>query len=249
MKTRTALTTIAALATAIVLVPTAALAQTDATRTRPTRDPAAAQSRVDDVKARCLKQIDRRQTALSAAKSRVDSAKAITDAHQSALDANIESTASGLSSLADTIQGDTTMEQLRADCQKIVQDYRVFVLVIPRARLVRASDSEMAATVRLNGVVTRLQSAIDKAKSDGKDTTKAESDLSTMKTAIASASSHASGIYDAVIGLTPADYNANHDVLKPSRENARTAAQAVRDAVAAGRATRDDLKALKASNS
>src|SRR4051794_40379221 len=98
MKTRLALTTIAAIATALVLVPTAALAQAEAARTRPTRDPAAAENRVDAVKARCLKQIDRRQTALSAVKTRVDEARTITDAHQSGLDANIESTASGLSS-------------------------------------------------------------------------------------------------------------------------------------------------------
>ncbi|MEY2468548.1 MAG: hypothetical protein QOF21_1246 [Actinomycetota bacterium] len=250
MKTRSALTTVAALATALVLVPTAAFAQTDTTRTRPTRDPAAARERaatrersVDEVKARCLAQIDRRQTALSAAKKRLDNSRFLTDAHQAALDANIEATASGLSSLADTIQGDTEMEQLRADCRKIIDDYRVFVLVIPRGRLVRASDGAIAAATRLTGVADRLQSAIDKAKADGKDTSKAEADLAKMKTAIASAKSHASGVYDAVIGLTPADYNANHDVLMPSRTNVRAAAAAIKEAVAAGRATREDLKA------
>ena len=245
MKTRTALTTITALATAAVLMPTAAFAQSNTARTRPTRDPAAAEGRpVDTVKARCLQQIDRRQTALSAAKARLENAKFLTDAHQSALDANIESTASGLSSLANTIQGDTSMDQLKADCKKIVEDYRVYVLVIPRARLVRASDAELGASSKLTNVAGRLQSAIDKAKSQNKDTTQAEADLAKMNAAIATITPNASGVFSAVINLTPADYNANHDVLDSSRSNVRTAAKGVHDAVAAGRATRNDLKAL-----
>jgi hypothetical protein len=245
MKSRFALATIAAVAAAAALAPTAAYAQTDTTSTTNPRAARRAEARsdaIDEVKSRCLNQIDRRQKALSELKARLANAKFLTDAHQAALDAINEQTSSGLSSLADTIQSEDNFEQLKAECRQIVEGYRVFALVRPRARLVLAADRELTAVTKLNGVADRIQSAIDKAKSEGRDTSKAEADLATMRAAITSASSHASGVYDAVIHLTPADYNANHGVLDAPRAEVRAARDSLKQAVAAGRDARQSLK-------
>ncbi len=248
MKTRYALVTAAVVAGAL-LAPTAAFAQTDTTSTtvaRGTRRAERQSAAADEVKSRCLNQIDRRQKALSAEKARLQNAKFLTDAHQSALEAINDKTSSGLATLADTIQGEDNFEQLRAECRQIVEDYRVFALVRPRTRLVLASDRELAAVTKLNGVADRIQSAIDKAKADGRDTAQAEASLATMRAAIASASDHADGVYGAVIDLKPADYNANNHVLDAPRSDVRAARDNLKQAVASGRDARHALKATAA---
>lgn len=247
MRTRFALTATAAAVVAALLAPTAALAQADTSTTTPSargaRRAEVKSQAVDEMKTRCLSQIDRRQNALSAEKTRLQNAKFVTDAHQSALESINEQTSSGLATLADKIQGESDFNQLRVECRQIVDNFRVFALVRPRTRLVLASDRELAAVTKLTAIADRVQSAIDKAKANGKDTTQAEADLATMRSAIASAKSHADGVYDAVIHLTPADYNANHEVLTPPRTNVRSARDSLKQAVASGRAARKSLQA------
>lgn len=253
MKTRYGLATITLIGTAVVagalFAPTAAFAQTDTTSTTVARGARRAERQsaaLDEVKSRCLRQIDQRQKALGADKQRLQNAKALTDAHQRALEAINDKTSSGLATLADTIQGEDNFEQLRAECRQIVEDYRVFTLVRPRTRLVLASDRELAAVPRLNGVADRIQSAIDKAKADGRDTKQAEASLAAMRGAIASASDHADGVYGAVIELKPADYNANNNVLDAPRSDVRAGRDNLKQAVASARDARQALKATPA---
>ncbi len=259
------LITATAVVAALVLTPSAALAQTDATTTtaperkpRPPREappreappreapprerPPARDDSVDGMKQRCLHQVDRRLRALAEEDRRLDNVGALTAAHRAALKAINAEVSSGLSSLADEIQAEDNAEELRAECRRIVTDFRVFVLVRPRARLVIASDRALAAATRLTGVADRIQEAIDDAKADGRDTAEAEAHLAAMQAAIGDAQNHASGVYEAVIHLTAADYNANSDVLDPARRSTRAAREELRTAVAEGRAARDALK-------
>jgi len=247
MKTRFALV---ALVAACLLTPTAALAQRPEAQ-RPERPeqterperPERREAAIDGVKTRCLNQIDRRQRALSADKARLEKARFLTDAHQAALEAINNQTSSGLARLADVIQGEDNVEELRAECRQIVEGFRVFALVRPRSRLVTASDRAIAATTKLGGVADRIQAAIDQAKAENRDTAAAEASLATMRAAIATAASDAGGVYEAVIHLTPADYNANNAVLDRPRGKVRSARDSLKQAIAAGRDARQSLKA------
>src|SRR5262249_17271343 len=136
---------------------------------------------IDRVKSRCLMAIDNRQQVLTQLDSLLNNRSSLTDAHHQKLQQIDDQTASGLTALANTIQGETDGSQLRTECYEIRDDFRVYVLVRPRARLVVAGDRELAAVNKLTDAATRIQSAIDKAKANGKDTTKAEADLATMK--------------------------------------------------------------------
>ncbi|MBA2608320.1 MAG: hypothetical protein H0U92_05255 [Actinobacteria bacterium] len=226
----------ALVAVALVITPTAALAQT---RERP----AASEERIDRVKARCLAQIDRRQRALEAEANRLDQARGLSAEHKSALKQINTQVSDGLEALAAEIQGEDNAEELRAECRRIVEGFRVFTLVRPRTRVVIASDRELAAVARLGSVAKRIQAAIDKAKADGRDTAEAEQHLASMRSATDAAAGKAGGVYDDVIGLTAADYNANHDVLKPSIAAVRDARNSIRTAISEARAARDALKA------
>lgn len=228
---KTKLVATAAVALALVATPTVAFAQV--------RDRQQVQDqRVDRVKARCLAQIQRRQTALTEMDNRLDQAKAIAEDHRGALKRIDTQSSDGLTSLANEIQGEDNVTELRAECRRIVEDFRVFALLRPRARVVLASDRELAAVTRLRNVEDRLQAAIDKSD---KDTTEAKQHLASMKTAVDAAASKAGGIYDAVIGLTPADYNANNNVLSPSVTSVRAARDDIKTAVTEAKATRAAL--------
>ena len=217
-------------------------APSDKPRERPPADGERRAMAMDEVKSRCLHQIERRHEALTAVKRRLSRARFVTDQHEAALVQNIDSTASSLSRLADVIQGEDNFEELRAECRSIVVDHRVFVLVIPRVRLVLASDAALGAAGRLTTAADHLQAEIDKAKAEGRDTSEPESDLARMRTHIATAKDQADGVYGAVINLTPADYNANNEVLRPAREAVRNAKNELRAAVAAGREVRQGLE-------
>ncbi|MEY2398372.1 MAG: hypothetical protein QOJ00_1546 [Actinomycetota bacterium] len=203
---------------------------------------ASSDQRMDRVRTRCLAQIDRRQRALDAGDTRLDGARALTDAHRAALKQIDAQTSDGLSQLATRIQSDSTVDQMRTDCRSIVEDYRVFALVRPRARVVAASDRVAAAVTRLGKVADRLQQAIDKAKAEGRDTTTASQHLAAMRADTSDAAGHVDGVYDSVIHVTPAEYNANHDVLKTAIANVRAGRSSARDAVSEARQARTALR-------
>jgi hypothetical protein len=234
MKIRASVLTAAALTATLVLTPAAASAQV---RDRsPQRDAAL----VDRVKSRCLTAIDRRQQAIVELNRRLDGARNLNDAHAAALKQIDDNTSSGLASLANTIQGEDNGEQLRAECRQIVDDYRVFALVRPRARLVVVSDRELAAVDRLHAAADRIQAAIDKAKGEGKDTSQAEADLAAMRSATDTAAQHAGAVYEEVIHITPQSYNPG--VLTPGRDDTHAARDAIQSAAKSGHAAVGELR-------
>jgi hypothetical protein len=178
---------------------------------------------IEDVRARCLAAIDVRLPALAAARAGVATNRHVTDDHQSALTADIDETAARLRVLADTIKADTDLAALRDHCRSIFEDNRVFALVLPRARLVVGADTATDAAAKLRDVAGKLSEAIDRAEAAGQDVTQAKMDLNTMKAAIASGVASAGTVPGAVLGLTPADWNADHEVLTPARQSLRSA--------------------------
>jgi chromosome segregation ATPase len=211
----------AALGAGLVLtLPATALAAPSG-RTRPpvserTRDP-------ESMKARCLAAIDTRLTALEAASGRLAEGQHVTDEHENTLSGIISDTAASLTLLAAEIGADTDAEALKADCRSIFEDHRVFALVLPRTRLVVASDTAVAAAGRLDQAADRIEQAIAKAEAAGKDVTQVKADLAAMRSEIDSARTTATDVPDSILGLTPANWNANHDVLVPAREALRSA--------------------------
>jgi hypothetical protein len=190
-------------------------------RTRPTvsertRDP-------EKMKARCQEAIDKRLTALETASGRLAQARHVTHEHEATLSGIIDGTSASLGVLAGEIAADTQAEALKAHCRSIFEDHRVFALVLPRTRLVVASDTAVAGAGRLDRAADRIEQAIAKAEAAGQDVTQAKADLEAMRVEIDSARSSAAGVPDGILGLTPADWNADHGVLTPAREALRSA--------------------------
>ena len=214
MKLRSSVLAATAITAALAMTPAAALAQTQP----PTRDRTAVRdAMIDRVKTRCLAQIDRRQRAISELNTRLDNRNTLSDDHRAALKQIDDSTSAGLTTLANTIQGETDGTKLRAECRSIVDDYRVFVLVRPRARLVSIGDRELAAVAKLHDVSARIAAKHPDA------------DLTALNADIDAAASHAGAIYDEVNHLTPQSYSAG--VLTPGRDDAHAARDSIRAAI------------------
>jgi hypothetical protein len=178
---------------------------------------------IDDLRARCLAAIDVRLPALAAARTALTGNDHLTDDHQAALESDIDQTAARLRDLANLIKADTDLAAMRDHCRSIFEDNRVFALVLPRVRLVVGSDVASDAGAKLRDVAAKLADTIARAEAAGHDVRQAKLDLDMMKAHIASGVASAGSVPGAVLGLTPADWNANHDVLAPAQQSLRSA--------------------------
>jgi hypothetical protein len=178
---------------------------------------------LETLRAKCLAAIDVRLPALAAARADAVGNQHLTDDHRAALTANIDETTARLHTLADGIKADTDLATLRDHCRSIFEDNRVFALVLPRTRLVVGADTAADAGAKLHDVAGKLADAIAKEEAAGRDMGQAKADLDAMKAQIASAVAAAGTVPGSVLGLSPADWNANHDVLQPARQSLRVA--------------------------
>ena len=210
-------------------------------------DPTDARRSIEDLRARCIAAIDVRLPALAAARQAVSDNEHVTDDHQAALAADIEETADRLRVLADRIKADNDLATLKEHCRSIFEDNRVFALVLPRARLVVGADTATDAGAKLGDVAARLADAIAKVEGAGQDVGQAKLDLDAMKAAIASGVASAGSVAPAVLGLTPADWNANHEVLTPARQSLRSARADLKVARDLAHKIRNDLRPPAAS--
>lgn len=195
---------------------------------------AKAEPTVEDLQAVGLCEVNRRLATIERLQEGIDNARALTDAHQVALEAILRNAASGLRALRAEIEADTTVPALRADIKRIFEDFRIYGLVTRQVRLVAAADSVDAAGAALNATAERLASLIAQAETNGRDVSEAKADLAAMETAIAEALAGAQGVADEVLPLTPDDWNAG------------TAGPALREAREAIEAARADLRTAKA---
>jgi hypothetical protein len=197
---------------------------------------------IDDLRARCLAAIDVRLPALAGAKTALSGNDHVTDDHEAALVADLDETAARLRVLAEQIQADTEAAALRDHCRSIFEDNRVFALVLPRVRLVAGADTAADAGAKLRDIAGKLADAIARAEAAGQDVTQAKLDLDLMKAHIASGVASAGSVPGAVMGLTPADWNANHEVLTPARQSLRSARADLKVARDLAHKIRNELK-------
>jgi hypothetical protein len=191
-------------------------------------------------------EIDRRLATITELQGRVTAAGGLTSADRTTLQAQLATSASGLTILRAQVDGETDRTTLRADLKKIVTDFRIYALMVPRTAEVIAADAELAAVARFGTLNTKLKARIDAAKAAGKDVTQAQSDLDAMQAKLAQVSPLVQGIPAAVLSLTPAQYNAG--TARPVLVSSRTSLQGGRGllvgAWADARACGAALKAL-----
>ncbi len=168
-------------------------------------------------RARCTTMIDVRLAELTKLDAALQRAKRITDDHRDAQRASDAAAAAGLGALRTKIAGDTDRTTLTADCRMIVDGYRVFALRAPQTHLVIGGDAVAVAISTLDTTVPKLAAAIERAAAAGEDVAAARTALADLQTKLDDATARSAGVADGVLGMTPADYNANHALLDGAR--------------------------------
>lgn len=203
---------------------------------------------LDTLKQTCEAAIDRRVSSLGDLQGKVSSSTYLTASDKTILLGEISAEHDGLAALRVKIAADPDRATLVADCKSIVEHYRVYLLMIPKAHLMIASDAATVIGQKLTDLATKLQADIDRATSAGKDTADAQRDLNNLKAAI-SAGTGAAGPVDGLLNFTlplnPSEYPADQQNVKTARADMGTTHT---DFVQAGKDARQvvaDLKALK----
>jgi hypothetical protein len=198
----------------------------------PTPVAATAAQKLAALQSKGTAEIDRRLSNLTAATAKLAASTKLTAADKTALTTQVQDEITGLTALKAKLAAETAIAGARADVVSIVADYRVYVLVLPKTRLVASADRFAAAEDNLTSLYTKLKGKVP--ATDAASTAK----LADMQSHIAAAQTISGSLASKLLALQPTGYNANHAVLMQYRATLKTA-QA--DLVAA----RDDAKAVR----
>jgi peptidoglycan hydrolase CwlO-like protein len=188
------------------------------------------------IKTKCDTAVKTRVSALQGDITKINSDATITSSDKASLLATASSDISGLQSLDTTIQGDTTVQQARSDCQKIVNDYRVFVLFEPQVHLTISTDRLTVAVAKVQVMSSKLATIVGKI-TDPTQKAAAQAALTDFNSKLAAAQSSLGGL-SGVLGLTPSDYPGNKSAL----QSLQSALQAIRGDL---QALRGDIRTIR----
>jgi hypothetical protein len=225
----------------MAIVPASALAKTTTANSGAAN---ADQAKLQVVISRGNNEITRRLNTLKTLGTKVNSATKLTASDKASLSSEVSDEVSGLTSLKAKLDAETTSSAARADAQSIINDYRVYALIVPKVNLVKTADDQQVAEGKLSDLAAKLQTRITAAKTAGKNVTSLQSSLSTMNGKISAAQAISSKIESDVAGLQPSDYNSNHSVLKGDRDQLKTAQADIQAASSSASSIVSSLKNL-----
>lgn len=188
------------------------------------------------IKAKAATDITDRVNALDAAIGTVNSAKDL-GASQAGLAAYLGADIAPLQQLTTTVQGDTTVQQAAHDYGTIFSSYRVFALVLPAARIAAGADRDTTTAIpKLTTDATKAQGRVTPANQ-----ATLQPLISDLDSQITGATNATDGLASTVLAFTPAQWNADHDLLAASRSSLQTAGDALAKARADVRQIVQDL--------
>jgi hypothetical protein len=198
-------------------------------QTTPGTSPSAVPSRVPQsvslaaLKARCNDAVQRRLSTLHADETFVNQSSALSSADRATLESQISADEQGLTTLDETIQGDTTLAQAHADCERIVSGFRVYVLEDPKIHEAIAADGVGKVNASLQTLIPELPSLINASTVSTTDKAAAQHDLNDLTSKVDASQTSISGVTASVINLTPAGWPGNQVDLQSARQNIKTA--------------------------
>jgi hypothetical protein len=161
--------------------------------------------------------IAKRLASLSVAINDVTNSSAISSGDKTTLLATLNGDVTGLTALGVTIAADTTAQQALTDYKTIFTGFRVYALALPQVRFAAAADT---ITVTVLPKLTDAQSklaALLAGVDSGKNTPAVQAAMADLATQITAITSETNGLSATVLAYTPAQYDANHALLSPSR--------------------------------
>lgn len=183
----------------------------------------AQQSDLSNLKTKGGEEISRRLTSLKNALGAITATTKLSANDKTYLENEINNELDGLTSLQSTLSSETTLAGARAEVQSIFTDYRVYALVLAKARLITAADAELNTDADLTTLQTNIQSQLTADQTAGKNITTLQADLTTMEGKTSAAQSIASNEETTLLPLQPSDYDADHSILNGDLAQIKTA--------------------------
>jgi uncharacterized phage infection (PIP) family protein YhgE len=199
---------------------------------------------IDTARKDCDAAVAKRLTSLGTVKKNLDATPAVAGPNRAALDSQIDAAVTGLTALKTTMDADSALPKLRTDCRKVVGDYYVYALLVPRVELVRAGGRVQAAAVTLKHLAGLLQTRVDAAKAANKDIASAQGYVTDLGLKVDAATKAVAGVPTAVLPLDAAGFPANRPVLAGARVSLESARGALKGALAAAGSAIGAINAL-----
>ncbi len=212
---------------------------------------AAAQVKVDAklqlAKDKADKEIDRRVQALGELNTRIDGMQRVTANFKQTLTTNIQNQVTGLNQLKTKIDADTDVATLKVDVKTIIDSYRIYMLVMPQARIAASADREVTIITMMNQLGAKLQARITAAQGTGANVSALLAALTDMSAKLSDASTQSQAAVSVSAGLAPdegdkAKQTQNATALKTARADVQAAQK---DLVTARKDAETIVKGLK----
>lgn len=186
---------------------------------------------VDRLRSIGNKMIDQRLTVLNKAIERVNKATRVSEGERSAIIAELNGHIDTLTTLKATIDAETDVDNLKALIKSIVNDHRIYVVVLPRTRGELAAGRANAVLVRLNALSGKMTRWMDAAKARGKDVSQVEALYQDFQARIADADSQVDAAMSHFQSMQPAaDTSAAKSHLESGKAAMHTARQDLKTA-------------------
>lgn len=201
------------------------------------RATAAAELRRTTLKDRADQEITRRVTSINEVTAKLNDIKKLTTDQKTVLSQEIQTTSNSLTLLKGKIDGDTDPTTLKTDVQSIVTSYRVYLLLIPKTRIIALAEKFVNVANSFDGLFAKLQARITTAQGNGRNVASFQSGLDDAKAKVSAARTEAQNAEALVTPLTPDGYPANATALQSAKAMLQTALQDLNGA-------RADLKTI-----
>lgn len=201
---------------------------------------------------RAQQEITRRIDALNGLITRIQDMKNVSVASKASLNSQVQSIISNLNTLETKINTDTDEATLKADFKSVVDSYRIFMLVLPRTRIMASADRLTTINNSLNIVGTKLQTRINEAQTAGKDVTSLLTTLADYSSKVSDSLTQATAADAHIANLVPDQgdktiMDSNTTALKQSRSDLKVAQQDIVTARQDAKTIMQGLKAFKLS--
>jgi hypothetical protein len=183
---------------------------------------AAAQTKPAAEKQLATSRIQGRLATLHALSLAVQDSKYLTSDEQNTLGKQISSDTSGLTALKAKVADETTVQAVRADETAMVDDFRVYLLMVPQARLTEALAAESDAATTLQKAYAALSDLL--AKQSGGGTSAQKSELAGLQSNITAAQAAIGNEVAAELAIQPGpNASAIDSALAPAKSAVKTA--------------------------
>jgi hypothetical protein len=170
--------------------------------------------------------INLRLATLNSLNAAIGAAANLSAADRSTLSGLVSADKSGLAALKARTDAETTVAAVRSDAHAMIDDYRVYLLVVPKVRFTVAADAETATITKLRAVHDDLAKVAAQLAAGGKNTSTETAQVASMAQQLDAAASALTGQAATLLAIQPGP---NGDAIHAHVVAVRSAVRGARD--------------------